>query len=116
MVPYTKKLRHYAGELPLLSADYGSLEGWMGANVNSKLPSESATFVIIPNIGYFEFIPSSKKVQISEQDSKMELSFPDEEPQPVGLTEVKAGEEYEVVLTNFAGNQLRLLLLLLFLI
>ena len=55
--PYLKKLRHYAGELPLLSADYGSFEGWIGANVNPKLPHEKVTFAVLPNIGYFEFIP-----------------------------------------------------------
>ncbi|CAL5339115.1 unnamed protein product [Camellia sinensis] len=51
MEPYLKKLRHYAGELPLLSADYGSSEGWIGANVNPKLPPELATFAVLPNIG-----------------------------------------------------------------
>ncbi|KAI4303405.1 hypothetical protein MLD38_039042 [Melastoma candidum] len=104
MEPYTKKLRRYAGELPLLSADYGSSEGWIGVNINPKLPPESVTFAVIPNIGYFEFIPSMKIDEIPEGDSsRMELPFPEEEPEPVGLTEVKAGEEYEVVLTNFAG-------------
>ncbi|CAL5400131.1 unnamed protein product [Camellia sinensis] len=82
MEPYLKKLRHYAGELPLLSADYGSSEGWIGANVNPKLPPELATFAVLPNIGYFEFIPN---------------------PKTVGLTEVKVGEEYEIILTTFAG-------------
>lgn len=85
MEPYLKKLRHYAGELPLLSADYGSSEGWVGANVNPTLPPEMVTFAVLPNIGYFEFMAL------------------DGNPIPVGLTEVEVGKEYEVILTSFAG-------------
>ncbi|KAL3369074.1 hypothetical protein AABB24_009733 [Solanum stoloniferum] len=90
MEPYLKKLRHYAGELPLLSADYGSSEGWIGANVNPELPPELVTYAVLPNIGYFEFIPIVENVDGVEAT-------------PVGLTEVKLGEEYEIVVTNFAG-------------
>ncbi|GMP59504.1 hypothetical protein CsSME_00022767 [Camellia sinensis var. sinensis] len=90
---------HYAGELPLLSADYGSSEGWIGANVNPKLPPELATFAVLPNIGYFEFIPN---VEVPKQD-EIESSFLSIEPKTVGLTEVKVGEEYEIILTTFAG-------------
>uniref|UniRef100_A0A5B6ZEP2 Putative indole-3-acetic acid-amido synthetase GH3.5 n=1 Tax=Davidia involucrata TaxID=16924 RepID=A0A5B6ZEP2_DAVIN len=99
MEPYVKKLRHYAGELPLLCADYGSSEGWIGANVNPKLPPELATFAVLPNIGYFEFIPLREFVQGQEIDS----NFLSMEPKPVGLTEVRVGEEYEIIVTNFAG-------------
>ncbi|XP_073061930.1 jasmonoyl--L-amino acid synthetase JAR4-like [Primulina eburnea] len=90
MEPYLMKLRHYAGNLPLLSADYGSSEGWIGVNVNPKLPPDLTTFAVLPNIGFFEFIPLNE-------------DFNSVEPNPVGLTEVKVGEEYEVIVTNFAG-------------
>ncbi|XP_076957472.1 jasmonoyl--L-amino acid synthetase JAR4-like [Bidens hawaiensis] len=86
MEPYLKKLRHYAGGIPLLSADYGSSEGWIGANVNPTRPPEMATFAVLPNIGYFEFLP-----------------LRDYDPRPAGLTDVEVGQEYEVVVTNFAG-------------
>ncbi|KAK6920007.1 GH3 family [Dillenia turbinata] len=101
MLPYLKKLRHYAGELPLMSADYGASEGWIGANVNPKLPPELATFAVLPDIGYFEFIPLNKSIEEQEQDD--ESDFLRIEPKPVGLTEVKVGEEYEIIVTNFAG-------------
>ncbi|XP_062154360.1 jasmonoyl--L-amino acid synthetase JAR4 [Alnus glutinosa] len=97
MEPYLKKLRHYAGELPLLGADYGSSEGWLGANVNPKLPPELATFSVLPNIGFFEFIPLRENIEDQEPN------FLSVEPRPVGLTEVKIGEEYEIILTTFAG-------------
>ncbi|CAM8945307.1 unnamed protein product [Rhodiola kirilowii] len=84
MEPYIPKLRHYAGELPLVSADYGASEGWIAVNVDPKLPPESVNFVVLPNIGYFEFLPQG-------------------EVSPIGLTEVKVGEEYEVIVTVSSG-------------
>ncbi|GLT79739.1 hypothetical protein SLA2020_512160 [Shorea laevis] len=102
MEPYIKKLRHYAGDLPLLTGDYGSSEGWIAANVNPQLPPELATYAVLPHIGYFEFIPRRGNVDPLEQE-KEESTFFYTEPKPVGLTEVKLDEEYEIVITNFAG-------------
>lgn len=102
MEPYLKKLRHYSGNLPLLSADYGASEGWIGANVNPKLPPESAAYVVLPNIGYFEFIPLRENAEVLKKDEVG--SFLSMEPKAVGLTEVKVGEEYEIIVTNFAGT------------
>ena len=93
MEPYLKKLRHYAGELPLVSADYGSSEGWVGVNVNPKFPPEMVTYAVLPNTGYFEFLPLEENLIGMEQANS-----------PVCLTEVKLGEEYEIVFTNFAGT------------
>ncbi|KAF8413293.1 hypothetical protein HHK36_001271 [Tetracentron sinense] len=101
MEPYLKKLRHYAGELPLLSGDYGSSEGWIGANVNPTLPPESVTYAVLPDIGYFEFLPIMEKVE--NHGDRTEATFLYTESEPVGLTEVKVGNEYEVVVTNVAG-------------
>ncbi|KAD4982738.1 hypothetical protein R6Q59_002365 [Mikania micrantha] len=92
MEPYLKKLRVYAGGVRLLSADYGSSEGWIGVNVDPELPPEMTSFTVLPNIGYFEFIPLTN---INDMDSI--------EPKPIGLTDVQIGEEYEVVVTNVAG-------------
>ncbi|XP_021748557.1 jasmonic acid-amido synthetase JAR1-like [Chenopodium quinoa] len=91
MEPYVKQLRRYAGWLPLVCADYGASEGWIAANVNPRSPPEEATFAVLPNIGYFEFIPLN------------ETRNGGAEPKPIGLAEVKLGEEYEIILTNFAG-------------
>lgn len=96
MLTYLKKLRHYAGTLPLVCADYGSSEGWIAANVNPKLPPESATFAVLPDIAYFEFIPLRGDIENQGLGANVEL-------EPIGLTEVKLGEEYEIIVTNFAG-------------
>jgi len=57
MEHYVKKLRHYAGGLPLVGLDYGATEGMIGANVEPREPPESTTFAVLPNNAYFEFIP-----------------------------------------------------------
>ncbi|KAL0905990.1 hypothetical protein M5K25_024446 [Dendrobium thyrsiflorum] len=101
MEPYLNKLRHYAGSLPLMSADYGSSEGWIGANIDPELPPESASFTVLPNIGYFEFIPLKEKGDLLEQNS--DLLSNQREQEPIGLTEVKVDEEYEIIITSFAG-------------
>lgn len=103
MEPYQKKLRHYAGGIPLLSADYGSSEGWIGANVNPTRTPEMATFAVLPNIGYFEFIPLKESNVASQDHAESGSELVLVEPRPVGLTDVEVGEEYEVVVTNFAG-------------
>lgn len=102
MEPYLKKLRHYAGNLPLLASEYGSTEGWIGANIDPTSSPENTIFTVVPNIGYFEFIP----LHLRLGDSKLGESVATAdyiESEPVSLTEVKVGQQYEVVLTTFAG-------------
>ncbi|KAJ9556039.1 hypothetical protein OSB04_010653 [Centaurea solstitialis] len=103
MEPYLKKLRHYAGEIQLQSADYGSSEGWIGVNVNPSLPPELITFTVLPNIGYFEFLPLSQGQNTNNDFDSNPNNLASIKPISVGLTDVKVGEEYEVVITNFAG-------------
>ncbi|KAL6609449.1 hypothetical protein ACP70R_039418 [Stipagrostis hirtigluma subsp. patula] len=100
MEPYLKKLRHYAGHLPLISADYGASEGWVGSNINPTVPPEEVTYAVLPQIGYFEFIPLEKP---KGEDVENSASIHYIESEPVGLTEVEVGKIYEVVITTFAG-------------
>ncbi|CDY62279.1 BnaCnng39810D [Brassica napus] len=90
MEPYVKKLRHYAGDLPLVSHDYGISEGWIAAaKVTPRLSPEEAMFAVIPNLGYFEFLP------VSEREGEQE---------PVGLIEVKIGQDYSLkYVARYAG-------------
>ncbi|CAL4978637.1 unnamed protein product [Urochloa decumbens] len=100
MEHYARKLQHYAGGLPLVAMDYGASEGMVGANVEPEMPQESATFAVVPNIAYFEFIPL-------KNSGDGGTACPDDasyaEQEPVSLTEVTVGEHYEVVMTTFAG-------------
>jgi auxin responsive GH3 gene family len=98
MEHYIQKLRHYAGGLPLVAAEYGASEGWIGANVEPEAPPESVTFTVLPNIAYFEFIPLK-----TSDGGRAGADSCYAEAEPVGLTEVTVGEHYEVVMTTFAG-------------
>ncbi|PUZ58716.1 hypothetical protein GQ55_5G530100 [Panicum hallii var. hallii] len=98
MEHYVKKLRHYAGGLPLVGLDYGATEGMIGANVEPREPPEFTTFAVLPNNAYFEFIPlKSCAAGVDDADPCYT------EADPVGLTDVAAGEHYEVVMTTFTG-------------
>lgn len=99
MQPYLKKLRRYAGDLPLVSADYGSTESWIGVNVDPSLPPEKVTFAVIPTFSYFEFIPIYRRKQGSTSPIDDFI-----EDKPVPLSQVKLGQEYELVLTTFTGK------------
>lgn len=95
MQPYLKKLRHYANGLPLISADYGSTESWIGVNVNPSLPPEEVTFAVVPTFSYFEFIPLHRNKQDSSDDFI--------EDKPIPLSKIIVGQQYEIVLTTFTG-------------
>ncbi|KAH7532918.1 hypothetical protein FEM48_Zijuj04G0073400 [Ziziphus jujuba var. spinosa] len=98
MQPYMKKLRHYSGNLPLVSADYGSTESWIGVNLDPSLPPEDVTFAVIPTFSYFEFIPLYR--QNKDCNSVLDDFIEDA---PIPLSQVKIGQEYEIVLTTFTG-------------
>ena len=98
MQPYLKKLRHYANGLPLVSADYGSTESWIGVNVDPSIPPENVTFAVVPTFSYFEFIPLYRQKQ---DCSTVIEDFIEDKPIP--LSQVKVGQEYEIVLTTFTG-------------
>ncbi|CAK9314790.1 unnamed protein product [Citrullus colocynthis] len=104
MQPYLKKLRHYAGGLPLVSGDYGSTESWIGVNVDPCLPPENVTFAVIPTFSYFEFIPLFKQPQQYNASTSSDTAIHDFlEGQPLPLSQVKIGQQYELVLTTFTG-------------
>ncbi|XP_055824527.1 indole-3-acetic acid-amido synthetase GH3.10-like [Solanum dulcamara] len=105
MQPYLTKLRHYAGDLPLVSADYGSTESWIGVNVDPSKPPEKVTFAVIPTFSYFEFIPLFRhKSNHNYKNGNINSTNDDYiEGNPVPLCQVKIGQQYEIVLTTFTG-------------
>ena len=104
MEHYVRKLRHYAGGLPLVAMDYGASEGMGGANVEPEVPPDSATFAVLPNIAYFEFIPLKTTICGDGGRGGRADCIDTGGTDPVGLTEVTVGEHYEVVMTTFAGT------------
>ncbi|KAK9689710.1 hypothetical protein RND81_09G076600 [Saponaria officinalis] len=100
MQPYIRKLRYYAGSVPLISANYGSTESWIGVNIDPSCPPENVSYAIVPTLSYFEFIPLHK--QSRNGDGVIALDdFAEDKPIP--LSKVRVGQLYEIVLTTFTG-------------
>ncbi|XP_010924059.1 indole-3-acetic acid-amido synthetase GH3.10 isoform X2 [Elaeis guineensis] len=101
MQPYLKKLRHYAGYLALVCADYGSTESWIGVNLEPHDTPERVTFTVIPTFSYFEFIPLYTRNKKDNSNLVVTDDFLEGDPLP--LSRVKVGQQYEIVLTTFTG-------------
>lgn len=100
MQPYLRKLRHYAGDLPLISADYGSTESWIGVNLDPLSCPENVDFTVVPTFSYFEFIPLDRNRRNGEKILPVDDFVEDD---PVPLSKVKVGQEYEIALTTYTG-------------
>eukprot|EP00249_Psilotum_nudum_P016441 c25826_g1_i1 orf=273-2051(+) len=106
MEPYLKRLQNYAGDLPLVSTDYGATECWIAVNTNPRSPPHSASFTVVPSFGYFEFLPQRYRCEGNDEMEVLNSSSSvaeDEELDTVGLTEVKVGQDYEIVVTTYGG-------------
>ncbi|MCO5591141.1 hypothetical protein L7F22_045122 [Adiantum nelumboides] len=103
MEAYVDKLRNYAGErIALISADYAATEGWIGVNVEPRSsPPSSVSFTVLPSLAFFEFIPLHRSIQQADPSSDGSAVY--EEGHAVGLTDVKVGQEYEIVMTTRWG-------------
>ncbi|XP_029120967.1 indole-3-acetic acid-amido synthetase GH3.10 isoform X1 [Elaeis guineensis] len=102
MQPYLKKLRHYAGYLALVCADYGSTESWIGVNLEPHDTPERVTFTVIPTFSYFEFIPLYTRNKKDNSNLVVTDDFLEGDPLP--LSRVKVGQQYEIVLTTFTDS------------
>ncbi|XP_027351066.1 probable indole-3-acetic acid-amido synthetase GH3.6 [Abrus precatorius] len=91
MKQYYQKLKHYAGEVPILGGDYFASECCVGINLDIMQPPETTQFVILPNAAYFEFLPFSM-----DEDN-------DVSKETVDLSAVEVGKMYEVVVTTYRG-------------
>ncbi|KAL1821680.1 hypothetical protein ACET3Z_016549 [Daucus carota] len=103
MQAYHKKLQHFAKDLPLVSADYGSTESWIGVNIDPSAPPENVTFAVIPTFSYYEFIPLHRYNRECSCNTSATDDNGYKEGEPVPLSRVKAGQQYEIVLTTFTG-------------
>lgn len=106
MQPYLEKLKHYSGDhLPLVSAEYGSTESWIGVNMDPSSAPEDVNFTVVPTFSYFEFIPLHKQDHKASQAVAARGGGDDYiEDDAVPLSKVKVGQQYEIVLTTFTGK------------
>jgi hypothetical protein len=87
---YRDRIKELWGRYPLDA--YVSTEG--GIMATQTWDYDGMTF--IPNLNFFEFIPESEHFKW-----QLDHSY---QPKTVLLDEVKAGENYEIVITNFHGG------------
>lgn len=105
MSQYVPALKYYSdGKLPLVCTMYASSECYFGVNMEPLSDPAEVSFTLLPNMGYFEFIPLGENGSLW-----MDFEEEDEEggvPQSnlVDLVHVKVGCYYELVVTTFSGK------------
>ncbi|KAF8394477.1 hypothetical protein HHK36_020685 [Tetracentron sinense] len=90
MEQYYPKIKYYAGEIPVLGADYFASECGVAINLDRMKPPELTRFVMLPNAAYFEFLP----FDLGENNVGEET---------VDFSGVEVGKMYEVVVTTYRG-------------
>lgn len=91
MAQYIPTLDYYSGGLPLACTMYASSECYFGLNLNPICKPSQVSYTIMPNMGYFEFLPH-RAGGGGDGDGKL-----------VDLVDVEVGKEYELVVTTYAG-------------
>ncbi|KAL0381878.1 UNVERIFIED_CONTAM: putative indole-3-acetic acid-amido synthetase GH3.1 [Sesamum angustifolium] len=88
MAQYIPLLDFYSGGLPQACTMYASSECYFGLNLKPMTKPAEVSYTIMPNMGYFEFIPH-------DPANPVELRR-DSPPQLVDLADVEVGKEYEL--------------------
>ncbi|KAJ4911385.1 Auxin-responsive GH3 family protein [Raphanus sativus] len=86
MVQYVPTLEHYCDDLPLVSIGYASSESMFGINTDPLCKPEDTSYTLLPNLSYFEFIPT--------EGGNGDV---------VDLADVKLGCSYQLLITNLWG-------------
>ncbi|EYU34549.1 hypothetical protein ABFS82_12G018200 [Erythranthe guttata] len=95
MAQYIPLLDFYSGGLPQACTMYASSECYFGLNLRPMTKPEDVSYTIMPNMGYFEFIPH-------DDGDEEKSSYPPRQ-QLVELADVEVGKEYELVVTTYSG-------------
>ncbi|OVA14866.1 GH3 auxin-responsive promoter [Macleaya cordata] len=96
MAQYIPALEYYtAGKLPLVCTMYASSECYFGVNLKPLCKPDDVAYTLLPNMGYFEFIPLGDDGPMDEEEVDREKL--------VDMAHVRIGSYYELVVTTFAG-------------
>ncbi|KZV14756.1 hypothetical protein F511_40091 [Dorcoceras hygrometricum] len=98
MSQYIPTVDYYSNELPIVSPIYAASEGYFGINLDPLSKPSDVSYTLIPTMGYFEFSPLNRNTDAGNGVKQQEL---------VDLVDVKLGEEYEIVVTTYAGRLYR---------
>ncbi|KAK9756988.1 hypothetical protein RND81_01G133900 [Saponaria officinalis] len=100
MAQYIPSLEYYSDKkLPLVCPMYASSECYFGVNLKPLCDPSEVSFTLLPNMGYFEFIPLGENAWSLDGDEETEV-HPNN---VVGLVQVKLGCYYELVVSTYAG-------------
>ncbi|KAI4315023.1 hypothetical protein L6164_027873 [Bauhinia variegata] len=95
MAQYIPTLDYYSGGLPMACTMYASSECYFGLNLKPISKPSEVSYTIMPNMGYFEFIP--------HDDSSPPTLSRDRPPRLVDLADLEVGKFYELVITTYSG-------------
>ncbi|GLT46765.1 hypothetical protein SLA2020_204950 [Shorea laevis] len=94
MAQYIPTLEYFSGGLPMACTMYASSECYFGLNLRPMCKPSEVSYTIMPNMGYFEFLPHDPSIPAPSRDSP---------PRLVDLADLEVGKEYELVITTYAG-------------
>ncbi|XP_059282508.1 indole-3-acetic acid-amido synthetase GH3.6 [Lycium ferocissimum] len=103
MSQYIPTLDYYSNGLPLVCTMYASSECYFGVNLNPLCKPSEVAYTLIPTMGYFEFLPVHRNNGVTNSISMPKALNEKEQQELVDLVDVKIGQEYELVVTTYAG-------------
>ncbi|KAL2331787.1 hypothetical protein Fmac_019368 [Flemingia macrophylla] len=98
MSQYIPVLDYYSNGLSIVCTMYASSECYFGLNLNPLCDPSEVSYTLIPTMAYFEFFPLHE-INGHSTDSVSH----EEKERLVDLADVKLGQEYELVVTTYAG-------------
>ncbi|KAL7591127.1 indole-3-acetic acid-amido synthetase GH3.6 [Lactuca sativa] len=103
MSQYIPTLDYYGNGLPLVCTMYASSECYFGVNLNPLCKPSEVSYTLIPTMAYFEFLPVHRNNGVTSSISMPKSLNEKEQQELVDLSDVKLGQEYELVVTTYAG-------------
>ncbi|XP_004487633.1 indole-3-acetic acid-amido synthetase GH3.6-like [Cicer arietinum] len=105
MSQYIPTLDYYSNGLPLVCTMYASSECYFGVNLNPLCKPSHVAYTLIPTMCYYEFLPVNRSNEVTGSISTPTTKFLNEKDHQelVDLVDVKLGQEYELVVTTYAG-------------
>lgn len=105
MAQYIPALEYYtAQKLPLVCTMYASSECFFGVNLKPLCKPDDVAYTLLPNMGYFEFIPLDDDDGAVDEDEI-------EKEKLVDMAHISIGSYYELVITTFAGEETNILII-----
>uniref|UniRef100_A0A5B6ZY21 Putative indole-3-acetic acid-amido synthetase GH3.6 n=1 Tax=Davidia involucrata TaxID=16924 RepID=A0A5B6ZY21_DAVIN len=103
MSQYIPTLDYYSNGLPLVCTMYASSECYFGVNLNPLCKPSDVSYTLIPTMAYFEFLPVHRNNGVTNSITVPKSLNEKEQQELVDLVDVKLGQEYELVVTTYAG-------------